>query len=416
MNIHTQLVRFDAAPGDPFAPTATPIYQTATFEQEDPERFGRYDYSRSGNPTRDVLQGQLARLEHARHGFAFASGLAALSTVLGLLSAGDEVLAGDDLYGGTFRLFGQVAPRRGLTVRYADPTDAAAFAASVGPRTRLVHIETPTNPLLRIVDLGALCEAVRRRAKALGVAPPIISVDNTLASPYLQNPIDHGADIVLHSATKALCGHADVSAGALCTADDELAKRIAFLQNAEGTALGPQDCFLLLRGLKTLGVRLDRQQQTATTLAAALRSIEGVTRVHYPGLPGHPGQATHLRQCRGGGTVISIQLATKERAVAVARSLELFSTTVSFGSVSSSVCYPAGMSHASVPAELRARVAPPADLLRLSVGLEDAGDLLADLRSAIDQAPHAVDQTCLITSSTGNRTLGSAAYASSAAR
>lgn len=415
MKLHTQLVQFDAAPLDPFGPTATPVYQTATFEQENPEQFGRYDYSRSGNPTRDVLQKQLARLEHATHGFAFASGLAGITAVLGLLSAGDEVVAGDDLYGGTFRLFGQIAPRRGLTVRYGDPTEPEAFAELIGPKTRLVHVETPTNPLLRIVDLARLSAAVRRRAAKLGIDAPIISVDNTLASPYLQNPLDHGADVVVHSATKALCGHADVTAGAVCCSREEIAKQIAFIQNAEGAGLGPQDCFLLLRGIKTLGVRIDRQQQTAAALAEELAETRGVEAVYYPGLSGHAGREVHAAQSRGPGSIISLRLGSRERAVAVAKALELFPTTVSFGSVSSSVCFPAAMSHASVPRELRARVAPPEDLLRLSIGLEDVDDLRADLRQAIERAD-AIGQTRLITCSTGKRTLASLPNGSSAAR
>ena len=414
MKLHTQLVQFDAAPQDPFGPTATPVYQTATFEQEDPEQFGRYDYSRSGNPTRDVLQRQLARLEHARHGFAFASGLAAITAVLGLLSAGDEVVAGDDLYGGTFRLFGQIAPRRGLAVRYGDPTEPEVFAELIGPKTRLVHVETPTNPLLRIVDLARLSAAVRRRAAGLGIESPIISVDNTLASPYLQNPLDHGADVVVHSATKALCGHADVTAGAVCCSREEIARQIAFVQNAEGAGLGPQDCFLLLRGLKTLGVRIAREQQTAAALAEEHEEATGVEEVYSPGLAGHAGREVHAAQSRGPGSIISLRLGSRERAVAVAKALELFPTTVSFGSVSSSVCFPAAMSHASVPRELRARVAPPEDLLRLSIGLEDVDDLRADLRRAIALAE--ADQTRLITCSTGNRTLVSLPNGSSAAR
>jgi cystathionine beta-lyase/cystathionine gamma-synthase len=326
----------------------------------------------------------MGRLEGARHALAYTSGVAALSAAFGLARSGESILAGSDLYGGTVRLLARVFPRRGVAVRFGDPSDPIAFARLADASTRIVHVETPTNPSLRIVDLAPLSAALRERFAGLGVAPPLLSVDNTLMTPYLQRPLDLGADVVVHSATKGLSGHADVTAGMVVTNDDALAEELAYLRNAEGTALAPFEALLLLRGLKTLGVRLDRQQRSALTIALLLQSLPAVVRVHYPGLEGHPGAAIHTRQAHGAGPVVSFELDSAERARAIARSLELFPLTVSFGSVGSSVCHPHAMSHASIPQELRA-MAPPETLLRLSIGLEAAVDLGADLARTIDQ-------------------------------
>ncbi len=376
MNLDTLLVQFEANPGDPSNPVGTPIYQTATFEQESALEFGRYDYSRSGNPTRAVLESQLARLERGTRAFAFASGLAALSAVTGLLSVGDEILAGDDLYGGTFRLFSRILPRSGVGVRYADPRDLRAFEAAIGPKTRLIHVETPTNPLLTIADLKGLA-AIAHRHGAL------LSVDNTMLSPYLQNPLELGADIVIHSATKYLCGHSDVTAGAVVVKDEKLAESIYLHQNGNGAALPPFDSFLLLRGLKTLGLRLSRQQETAGRVAEFLSSHPAVTRVHYPGLRGHEGRAVHEGQARGPGAVVSFETGSAERSRAIVEAAKLFAITVSFGGIASSISLPARMSHASIPPELRATRSFPSDLVRLSIGIEDEDDLIADLDAAL---------------------------------
>ncbi len=378
MKFATQLVHFNAAPDDPYRPVATPIYQTATFAQEEADRFGRYDYSRSGNPTRAVIESQLARLEHGRRALCFASGLAAISAVTRLLSCGEEILAGDDLYGGTYRLFSRILDRTGITVNYADPSDLKALASAITERTRLIYVESPTNPLLRIADLAAL-------AKLAHVHGALLCVDNSAMSPCLQNPLDLGADIVLHSATKYLCGHSDVTAGAVVVEDSALAEQIYFVQNGEGTALGPFDSFLLLRGLKTLKLRLDCQQRNAQRLADFLQSHPAVRRVYYPGLGTHPGAQLHARQARGAGAVLSFETGSFEASKEIVEQTKLFQTTVSFGSIGSSISLPGCMSHASIPAAVREARALPPDLVRLSVGIEDADDLIGDLATALDR-------------------------------
>jgi cystathionine beta-lyase len=378
----TRLVRFEPAPGDPWRPSCTPLYQTATFTQDSAESPGPYDYTRSGNPTRDVLQRRLADLEGARHALAYVSGSAALASVTGLLRSGDGVLAGRSLYGGTMRWLSGVLPRRGLNVVYGDPTDAEAFAALLHRDVRLVLVETPSNPLLEIADVRALRAALDTRAGTLGVEPPLLAVDNTLMTPYLQRPLALGADLVLHSATKGLSGHGDVTAGAVATDDDALARELRFLQNAEGNALAPFEALLLIRGIKTLAVRLDRQQATAGVVAQALCEQPGVVDVRWPGLPHHPGAAVHARQASGPGPVVTVELRTADLARRLAASLRLFPLTVSFGAVGSSACHPSRMSHASVPDALRG-LAPAETLVRLSIGLEDPTDLLEDLARSL---------------------------------
>ena len=383
MRTATRLVRFDASPGDPHQPTSTPIHQAATFIQDSPLLPSRYDYTRSGNPTRTVLEEQLAALEGARHGLAYASGMAAIAGVTNLLRPGDEVLAGNDLYGGSSRLFATLLERRGITTRHADPGLVAGFVERVGRRTRLVHVETPSNPRLAIVDIAALAKALAERARILGMPRPLLCIDNTLMSPYLQRPLQLGADVVVHSATKALCGHADVTAGADCTNRDDVAAELAFMRNAEGTALAPFESWLLLRGMKTLAVRLDRQQANAVVVARFLARRSEIRELRFPGLPDHPGAELHRRQARGPGCVISFGLADQACVERFARGLSLFPVTVSFGSIGSSLCCPARMSHASVP-EARRREAPPPALVRLSIGIEDPADLVADLAAALD--------------------------------
>lgn len=379
MKFGTRLVNYERCPGDPWRPVATPIYQTATFEQESATEFGEYDYSRSGNPTRAVLEKQIADLENGHSAFCFASGMAAIASLGRLLRPGDELLAGDDLYGGSYRAFSKVFNRSGIHVRYSDATDVSAFAALISPQTRLVHIETPTNPLLRIIDIAALAEAAHDKGA-------LLSVDNSLMSPYLQNPLDLGADIVVHSATKFLCGHSDVTAGAIVVKDAALAHEIGFLQNAEGAGLGPFDSFLLLRGIKTLGLRVDRQQQNAQKVAEFLVGHPAVGKVYYPGLQGHAGRALQQRQARGFSSVISIETGSVEFSRRLAEATRLFGITVSFGGINSSISLPGCMSHASIPEQVRTNRAMPADLVRLSVGIEDTGDLIDDLGQALKAA------------------------------
>jgi cystathionine beta-lyase len=377
MKFSTRLVNFNPAPGDSFRPMATPIYQTATFEQQNADSFGEYDYSRSGNPTRKVLEDQVAALENGIRGFAFTSGMAAIATVTHLLKAGDEVLADWDLYGGAARLFARVLSRSGVTVRYVDASDLASVAAAITPATRLLYAESPTNPLLRVLDLAALA-TIAHAHNAL------FCVDSSTMSPYLQNPLDLGVDIVLHSATKFLCGHSDVTGGVIAVKDPALADEIYFLQNAEGSGLSPLDCFLLLRGIKTLKLRMDAQQKNAEILAHFLEQHPRIAAVYYPGLPSHPGYELQQRQARGPGAILSFRAGSPAAAKHIAEQARLFRISVSFGSVNSTISVPIKMSHASVPLELRDARALPDDLVRCSVGIEDPEDLIADLTHALD--------------------------------
>ena len=379
MKFASKLVHFDPSPGDPLRPMVTPIYQTATFEQEHADSFGTFDYSRSGNPTRRVLEDQVGALENGARGFAFSSGMAAIANVTHLLKAGDEILADWDLYGGTARLFGRVLPRSGIAVRYVDASSADRVEEQITPSTRMIYVESPTNPMLRIIDLKATAAIAQRHGL-------LFCVDNSTMSPYLQNPLDLGADIVLHSATKFLCGHSDVTGGAVVVKDTKLAEIFYFLQNAEGTALGPFDCYLLLRGLKTLKVRLDAQQRNAALVADFLSAHPGVREVFYPGSVQHAGHAIHQAQARGGGAVLSFTAASAAAAKDIAEKSRMFRISVSFGSVSSTISVPLKMSHASVPPEVLAQRPIPDSLLRLSIGIEDADDLIEDLKQAMDAA------------------------------
>jgi cystathionine beta-lyase len=379
MKFATRLVHYDGSPQDPFHPMATPIYQTATFEQQHADSFGQYDYSRSGNPTRRVLEDQIAALENGTRGFCFSSGMTAIATVTRLLKPGDEILADWDIYGGATRLFGQVLNRSGIAVRYIDASDPNQIAAQIGPSTRMLYVESPTNPLLRVIDIAAVA-AIAHQHNAL------LCVDSSTMSPYLQNPLDLGADIVVHSATKFLCGHSDVTGGAIVVKEEALAREIAFLQNAEGTALGPFDCFLLLRGLKTLKLRLDAQQSSAALIADFLSTHKKVASLHYPGLSTHPGFEIQQRQARGAGAVLSFTVGSAHAARQIAENTRLFKIAVSFGSVTSTISIPVKMSHASTPLDLQASRAIPDDLIRLSIGIEDTAELIADL----DQALHEI--------------------------
>lgn len=379
MEIYTRLVQFSPAPGDKCRPSSTPIYQTATFEQDSATEFGDYDYSRSGNPTRDVLNSQLAILDHAYGSFAVNSGMAAIVALASLLEAGDEVVLGDDLYGGTYRYFERIARKSGLTVRHVDTTGLAAAREAMTDKTRLVLVESPTNPTMRINDIRGLAEI----AHEFGA---LLAVDNTLMSPYLCAPLILGADVVIHSATKALSGHADLTAGVISAIDPEVSSQIAFAVNAQGLALAPFDSWLLLRGMKTLAIRLDRQVATAARLAAALSEHSGVSAVYHPSLPGFANQDLHRSQCTGDGNVISFQTGSAEASARLIEACKLFRTTVSFGSVTSSISLPFCMSHASIPLGVREHRAFTPDLIRVSVGIEAFGDLWADLEQALEAA------------------------------
>jgi cystathionine gamma-synthase len=351
------------------------ISLATTFAQDAPAEHRGFEYSRSGNPTRAALERHVAALEGARHGFAFASGLAAEDAVLRLCGPDDDVVMPDDAYGGTIRLAVRVHGAAGLDVATIDLTDLAAVEAALGASTRMVWVETPTNPLLRIVDIEAVA-ALAREADALVV------VDNTFATPALQNPLLLGADIVVHSSTKYLGGHSDVVGGFVAVDDDELAERILFLQNAAGAVPSPFDCYLVHRGCRTLHLRMERHEANAEAIVKLLTSHPAVAEVLWPGLPAHPGHDVAVKQMRGFGGMVSFRLAGGEAAaLAVCSRTELFTLAESLGAVESLIEHPGRMTHSSVAGTTNE---VPADLVRLSVGVEDATDLVADLRSALD--------------------------------
>lgn len=360
---------------DAYGAIVPPIYQTATFEQANAGEFGEYDYTRSGNPTRTLVEQQLADLEDAQYACAFASGMAALTSLTRIVKAGEEIIAGDDLYGGTVRLLDQIASKQNISVRYVDTSDADALRKIATSRTRLILIETPSNPLFRISDIRELSLIARDVGAYL-------AVDNSMLSPVFQRPLNCGADIVVHSATKFLCGHSDVTAGALITNNTELHKEISFQQNAEGAGLSPFESWLLLRGLKTLALRVERQNSSAEKVARFLQTRGEVKQVFYPGLANHPGREIHQRQAGGNGSVVSFTTGDAQLSADVAEATRLFKVAVSFGSVGSTISMPYRMSHASIPNSLKDRLAPPPDLVRLSVGIEDVDDLLVDLDRA----------------------------------
>ncbi len=357
--------------------TIVPIYQTSTYTQTAVGEHKGFDYSRTVNPTRVALEAQLAALEDARFCNAFASGMAATSAVMNLLSAGDHVVVGDDLYGGTYRLFSRVLTRYGLTFTYVDMTDLDAVRAAVQPATKMFWVETPTNPLLKLIDIAAIAKL---RAPAA-----IVVVDNTFATPYFQSPLALGADVVVHSTTKYIGGHSDVVGGAAVTNDLQIAESIKFHQNAVGGVPGPTDAWLTMRGAKTLAVRMREHARNAQAVAEYLESRDDVARVLYPGLPSHPQHALAKKQMRGFGGMVSFTLAGAEsRALDFAKRTTLFSLAESLGGVESLICHPARMTHGSIPKEERDRRGVTDGLLRLSVGIEDIDDLLADLGAALD--------------------------------
>ena len=357
-----------------------PIVLATTFAQPEPGRPLRFDYSRSGNPTRAALEACLASLEHGRHAFAFGSGCAAGAVLMHTLRPGDQVVCGDDVYGGTYRLFNGVMRPLGIETITVDMRTPEAVAAALTDRTRLVWLETPTNPLLRLADIAAVAAVARAR----GV--PVV-VDNTFASPMLQNPLDLGATAVVHSTTKYINGHSDVVGGVIVTSDAELAARLKFLQNAIGAVPSPMDCYLVLRGVKTLAVRMQRHVETASDLAARLERAPGVRRVSYPGLPSHPQRELARRQMRGPGGMITVELdGTEAHARAFLKALEIFTLAESLGGVESLAEHPAIMTHASIPADVRRALGISDTLVRLSVGLEHVEDLWHDLEAGLQAA------------------------------
>jgi cystathionine gamma-lyase len=380
MRFATKAIHAGVEPDPATGAIMTPVYLTSTYAQSAPGQHKGYEYSRSDHPTRAVLERNLASLEGVEYGLAFASGLAAENAVLSLLQPGDHVVATRDLYGGTYRLFEQVWAKYGIEFTYADGDDLDALRRAFRPNTKLLWVETPSNPMLTIVDLRAVCEL----AHAHGAR---VVVDNTFATPYLQQPFEFGADIVVHSTTKYLGGHSDVVGGALCLCDGALYEQLKFYQNAAGAVPGPLDCFLVLRGIKTLALRMEKHCENARRIAEYLAQHPEVKQVRYPGLPTHPGHARARQQMRDFGGIVTMELhGGVERAMRFLSSTRLFTLAESLGGVESLMCHPATMTHASVPPEERARIGITDALIRLSVGVEDAEDLLEDLEQAIEKS------------------------------
>lgn len=377
MKFETRAIH-DGQPPDPLTGAVTvPVYQTSTFEQECIGKHKGFEYSRTGNPTRKVLEDALASLEFGKYSLAFASGSAATTAVLHTLKAGDHVVAGGDIYGGTYRLFEKVFKPWGLSVSYADVEDTGSFERAIQENTRLIWVEIPTNPLLKIVDLRALARLAARENI-------LLAVDNTFATPYLQSPLALGADIVVHSTTKYLAGHSDLVGGALVTSRDDLYRDLKYYQNAAGAIPGPWDCWLVLRGLKTLALRMREHERNAGAIAAYLEEHPKVENVFYPGLPDFPGHDLAKSQMTGFGGMLSIELAgglpAVERFLA---GLKLFLLAESLGGVESLVCYPCRMTHGVFPPKEREFKGIKDNLLRLSVGIEHVDDLLEDLEQAL---------------------------------
>lgn len=378
MKFSTKAVHAGVEPDPSTGAIMTPIFQTSTYVQSAPGHHKGYEYSRTHNPTRTALQQALAALENGKHGLCFATGMASIDAVVKLLKPGDEVVSTNDLYGGTYRLFTKIFEPFGVKFTFVDMADPANVAAAITPKTKLVWAETPTNPTLRVVDIAAIAKLTKGK-------DILLAVDNTFASPYLQTPMDLGADIVMHSVTKFLGGHSDVVMGALIVNDDALHERLAFIQNSCGATPGPQDCFLVLRGLKTLHLRMERHSSNGKAIAEWLSKHPKVDKVYWPGLPSHPNHEVAKRQMRGFGGMMSFTIKgdRMEDAMHFLSSCKLFSLAESLGGVESLMGHPASMTHASIPKEEREKTGVTDSLIRLSVGVEDADDLIADLAQAL---------------------------------
>lgn len=378
MKLGTKLIHAGVVPDPSTGAIMTPIYQTSTYVQAAPGEHKGYEYARTQNPTRNALQDALAAIENGKYGICFGSGLAATDAVIKLLNPGDEVIVSSDLYGGTYRIFTKVFERYGIKFHFIDMQDAQHIRNYLNPQTKMIWIETPTNPLMKVIDIAA-CAAIAKEHNLL------LSVDNTFASPYLQTPLDLGAHIVVHSATKYLGGHSDVVHGAIVVKDEALAQQLYFIQNSCGAVPGPQDCFLVLRGLKTLHVRMQRHCENGDTIARFLRQHPKVDKVFWCGFEDHPNHSVAKQQMRGFGGMMSFTLKndSMEAAMKVLSGTHLFSLAESLGGVESLIGHPASMTHASIPREERMKNGLVDSLIRLSVGIEDAEDLMADLDNAI---------------------------------
>ncbi len=378
MKFATKAIHAGIEPDPTTGAIMTPIYQTSTYVQESPGKHKGYEYARTQNPTRTVLQNNLAALENGKHGICYASGLAATDAILKLFKPGDEIIASNDLYGGTYRIMVRVFQAFGLVFRFVDLSNPDNLEPVISSATKMVWIETPTNPLLRLVDIAAISAITKERGITL-------VVDNTFASPYLQNPLNLGADIVMHSVTKYLGGHSDTVMGAIILNDDKTAEQLAFIQNACGAVPGPQDCFLVLRGIKTLHVRMQRHCENAMKVAHYLQQHPKISQVYYPGLESHAGHELAKKQMRDFGGMLSFELKgdSMPEAIRVMESFSVFSLGESLGGVESLCTHPASMTHASIPKEAREENGLKDTLIRLSVGIEDVDDLVQDLAQAI---------------------------------
>ncbi|SMO84295.1 cystathionine gamma-synthase [Solitalea koreensis] len=379
MKFGTKAIHAGVFPDPSTGAIMTPIFQTSTFVQEAPGKHKGYEYARTQNPTRSQLQANIAALENAKHGFCFSSGMGAIDTLIKLFSPGDEIICTNDLYGGTYRIFTKVFQNYGLKFHFIGMEDVANIENYVTAHTKLIWIETPTNPTLKIIDIAGVAAIAKKHNILLGV-------DNTFASPYLQTPMDLGADIVMHSLTKYMAGHSDVVMGALVVNDDKLAERIAFFQNACGATPGPQDSFLVLRGIKTLHLRMQRHCENGAVIAHFLRNHPKVDKVYWPGFADHPNHAIAKQQMRDFGGMMSFSLKGDhmEDAMKVLSGTHLFSLAESLGGVESLIGHPASMTHASIPREERLKSGVTDTLIRLSVGVEDVEDLIADLEKALN--------------------------------
>jgi len=378
MKLATKYIHAGTEPDPSTGAIMTPIYQTSTYVQEAPGVNKGYEYARSQNPTRKALEDAYAQIENGQFGLAFSSGVAATDAVIKLLEPGDEVIAANDMYGGTYRLFTKVFEKFGIRFKYVDTTNPENIAAVISPITKLIWIETPTNPLMNITDIKAVSDIAKK-------AGALLCVDNTFASPYLQNPLDLGADIVMHSATKYLGGHSDVIQGCLVMNDATLREKLYFIQKSCGAVPGPMDCFLVLRGIKTLHVRMQRHCENGEKMANFLRNHPKVSQVYWCGFTDHPGYAVASKQMRGFGGMMSFTLKddSVENARRVLSSTNVFALAESLGGVESLINHPASMTHASIPREERIKNGLSDSLIRLSVGIEDIDDLIADINAAI---------------------------------
>jgi cystathionine beta-lyase/cystathionine gamma-synthase len=377
MRFETLAIHAGERPDKAYGAVSVPIYQTSTFAFEDVGKTRGYDYSRTANPTRKVLEDTLAQLEGGKAGFAFATGMAAETTVVHLLKSGDHIISADDIYGGTYRLFQDIMTELGLEVTILRMNNRQAIERAVKPNTRMIWMETPSNPLLNITDVEMVVD-IAKKHRILTV------IDNTFATPYFLRPIEYGVDLVVHSTTKYLNGHCDVVGGAVITTTDELTERIQFLLNAMGTCASPFDCWLVLRGIQTLPLRMERHEKNATAIAGYLQKHQAVSKVFYPGIRSHPGHEIAKRQMKGFGGMVSFELKDGRKAVNdFLGRLNIFEIAESLGGVASLAEHPGTMSHASIPADVRAKIGIGDGLVRLSIGLENIDDLIEDLEQAL---------------------------------